>query len=55
MLGDGGLRQRGCLCKFDDTGFAGREALEDRAAGWVGKSREGAAQGIFHNHYPKVI
>ena len=55
VLGDGGLRQRGCLCKFDDAGFAGREALEDRAAGWVGQGREGAAQGIFHSYYPKVI
>lgn|ERR1039458_6821522 len=55
VLGDGRLRQRGGLCEFDDASFAGREALEDRPTRWVGKGREGAAQGIFHSYYPKVI
>src|ERR1700694_2079045 len=52
MLGDGRLGQRGGLCELDDASLAGREALEDRPAGGVGKRREGAAQGIASSHYP---
>ena len=52
VLGDGRLRQRGGRCELDDASFAGREALEDRPAGGIGKGREGAAQGIASSHYP---
>src|ERR1700693_1673490 len=55
MLVDGRLGQRGGLCDLDDASLPGREALEDRPAGGVGKRREGAAQGVLHIHYPKVI
>ena|GEM_PF-5114161 len=43
MFGYGGLRQRRVFCQLDDASLAGREALEDRPAGGIGKSREGAA------------
>jgi hypothetical protein len=55
VFGDGRLRERGGFCKLDDTGLAGREALEDRSAGGVGKGGEGAAQGILRSHNRKVI
>ncbi len=55
VFGDGRLRQRGGLCELDDAGLAGREALEDRPAGGVGKGREGAAQGIVLDITYKVI
>ena len=55
VLGDGRLRQHGPAREFDDAGVAGREALEDRPAGGVGKGREGAAQGVIRRHYLKVI
>ena len=51
MLGDGRLRQGGCLGEFDHTGFAGCEALEDRPAGWIGERRESEAQGVTARHY----
>jgi hypothetical protein len=52
VLGDGRLGQRGGLGELDDASLAGREALEDRPAGGVGKGREGAAHGILSSHYP---
>ena len=55
VLGDGGLGQRGGPCELDDASLAGREALEDRPAGGVGKGRERAAQGVVGSHYLKVI
>src|SRR5580700_1397370 len=49
VLGDSGLRQCGRLREFDDASIAGRETLQDRPAGGVGKRREGAAQLIVRN------
>jgi|ERR1019366_10772711 len=55
VFGDGRLRERRGLCKLDDAGLAGPEALEDRPAGGVGKGGEGAAQGVVSGHNREVI
>jgi hypothetical protein len=55
VFGDGRLRERGDICKLDDAGLAGPEALEDRPAGGVGKGGEGAAQGVVSSHNLMVI
>ena len=54
VLGDRRLGERGGRREFHHASFAGCEALEDRTAGGVGKSPEGAAQGVS-SHYPEVI
>src|ERR1019366_9649235 len=46
VFGDGRLRERRGLCKLDDAGLAGPEALEDRPAGGDRKGGEGAAPGV---------
>ena len=45
VLGDGGLGQSGGLREFDYTSLAGREALEDRPAGGVGKAAKARLRG----------
>jgi hypothetical protein len=55
VLGDGRLSQRGSFCEFDDAGLSGREPLEDRTTGGVGKGRESSAQGIANSHNREVI
>ena len=51
VLGDRRLGQRGGPGELDDAGLAGREPLEDCAAGRVGEGREGEAEGVVAWHY----
>jgi hypothetical protein len=55
VLGDGRLSERRSFSEFDDAGLSGREALEDRTTGGVGKGRESTTQGITDCHNRKVI
>lgn len=55
VLGDCRLRQRGGFGELDHSGFASRQALEDRSTGGVGEGSEHPAKGVITEHRLQVI